>query len=213
MFWAAPCVRIYIQLGHVRKKRCSPTFTSAKGQAFLTVPSFHQRSLSPCASRRTNSPTGLLGRLRLFMNRIPPPPSSLSSPSACRRTPTRAPFFALVCSPLFFFLSQVSFLSISQPRSLTSNWRHRQSHLDYSWDQPRLTSLPVKEETAIPGDPRTPSTPNFTTSSLPRIQRGSAHCVRPPCPFTQPLPTAQRSATTPIKGRSAGLLLPVGRLT
>lgn len=81
VFWAAPCVRIYYIHGHVRAHtRCcscsccrpAPTLTTTEGQAFLTVPSSHQRSLSPCASRRTNSPTGLLGRLRLFMNRTPP---------------------------------------------------------------------------------------------------------------------------------------------
>lgn len=132
VFWAAPCVRIYYIQGHVRAHaRCccscmpAPTFTTTKGQAFLTVPSFHQRSLSPCASRRTNSPTGLLGRLRLFMNRTPP----ISSPSACRRTPTH-PLLSLSASSPFSSSLEFSFLSVAQPRSLTLNCRHRQSHLD-----------------------------------------------------------------------------------
>lgn len=95
---------IYMDMcAHTRCCSCmpAPTFTTAKGQAFLTVPSFHQRSLSPCASRRTNSPTGLLGRLRLFMNRTPP----ISSPSAFpshTHTPllpllARSPFFSSLC--------------------------------------------------------------------------------------------------------------------
>lgn len=206
------CQNLYT-IGTCAQETLLSHFHVRKRPSFLDRPILpSEKPVTLCVSKDKQSHR-LVGTSETFYESHSPPPSSFSSPSACRRTPTRAPFFALVCSPLFFFLSQVSFLSISQPRSLTSNWRHRQSHLDYSWDQPRLTSLPVKEETAIPGDPRTPSTPNFTTSSLPRIQRGSAHCVRPPCPFTQPLPTAQRSATTPIKGRSAGLLLPVGRLT
>lgn len=172
------------------------SFITAKGQAFLTVPSFHQRSLSPRASRRTNSPTGLLGRLRLFMNRTSPP---LQIPIVVTHT---LPSFALVCRlfsvPVVFLLSHVSFLSISQPRSLLSNWRHGQSHLDYSEDHPGLTSLPVKEETAIPrGSTDSLHTKFHTTASLPRIHRGSAHCVPPPplLLFTQPLPnrTAQRN--------------------
>ena len=139
-------------------RRRDLTFITAKGQAFLTVPSFHQRSLSPCASRRANSSTGLWTSETFYESHSPLP--SRHSKLAVR-TPT--PFFFSLSSVLRCFSpSRVSFLSISQPRSLTSNWRHRQSHLDYSEDQPGLTSLPVKEETAIPGDPRTPSTPNFT---------------------------------------------------
>lgn len=197
------------------RKRYSPrrdlTFITAKGQAFLTVPSFHQRSLSPCASRRANSSTGLWTSETFYESHSPFLLVTLSLPFAH----PHAPFFFSLSSVLRCFSpSRVSFLSISQPRSLTSNWRHRQSHLDYSEDQPGLTSLPVKEETAIPGDPRTPSTPNFTPrAACLGFREGLLTACGPPFLFTQPLPTAQRSATTPIKGRSAGLLLPVGRLT
>lgn len=150
---------IYMDMcAHTRCCSCmpAPTFTTAKGQAFLTVPSFpSEKPVTLCVSKDKQSHR-LVGTSETFYESHSPHLVTLSFPVAHPHAPssTPSPFSVL-------FLSVFSFLSVAQPRSLTSNCRHRQSHLDYPWDQPGLTSLPVKEETAIPRDPRQPSTPNF----------------------------------------------------
>lgn len=187
-------------------------FHNHKGPSFLDRPILpSEKPVTLCVSKDKQSHR-LVGTSETFYESHSPPLVTLTQLAVAHPLP-HTPSSLWSSSVLRSFLSVFSFLSIAQPRSLTSNCRHRQSHLDSPWDQPGLTSLPVKEETAIQeihGSPPHQISPQQPASGPERVC--SLHSACGP-PFTQPLPPAQRSATTPIKGRSAGLLLPVGRLT
>lgn len=119
-----------------------PSFTTTnKGPSFLDRPILpSEKPVTLCVSKDKQSHR-LVGTSETFYESHSPHLVTVSSAVAHTHTPLLPYLSSVLFSVLFF--SVFSFLSVAQPRSLTSNCRHRQSHLDYPWDQPGLTSLPV----------------------------------------------------------------------
>lgn len=199
--------------------RCScrpaPTFHNHqhKGPSFLDRPILpSEKPVTLCVSKDKQSHR-LVGTSETFYESHSPQFSSTVS-AAVAHTHIPPSSLSLVCSVLRSFLLCVFFFKrcatslpdIELPSSSIA------SRLPLGSPGTNITARLKRKQQyhEIHGSPPHPiSTTGQPASDSERVC--SPHCLRPP--FTQPLPTAQRSATTPIKGRSAGLLLPVGRLT
>lgn len=108
MFWAAPCVRIHIQLGHVRNKRCSH-FHVRKRPSFLDRPILpSEKPVTLCVSKDKQSHR-LVGTSETFYESHSPPFFLLVTLSLPSHTHTstlfRSRLFSVVLFPLsgFFF--------------------------------------------------------------------------------------------------------------
>lgn len=189
-----------------------PFTTTNKGPSFLDRPILpSEKPVTLCVSKDKQSHR-LVGTSETFYESHSP---HLVNRQLCRRTHPHPPSsLSLVCSVLRSFLLCVFFFKrcatslpdIELPSSSIA------SRLPLGSSGTNITARLKRKQQyhEIHGSPPHPiSTTGQPASDSERVC--SPHCLRPP--FTQPLPTAQRSATTPIKGRSAGLLLPVGRLT